>query len=392
MKIRELTAAYEEYTISARRHLHAHPELGTQEFATTDYICAELTGFGIEVRRFADITGCVGVIRGKYPGKTVLLRADIDALPIREGDPDRPYCSVNEGVMHACGHDCHTAMLLTAARILAEMWEELHGTVRLLFQMGEELGRMSEKYVERGVLENVDAVFGMHIWNSVNAGKVNFVEGERMACSDRFTINIFGESTHGSTPFAGKDAALAAAAAVMALQTVASRVNDPRDALVVTVGKMNGGDAVNILANRVELVGTCRAFSRSLRERLPRLLENIVRSTVAAYGCTAECDYYFGPDPVINEHRELVEYASRAAREQLGEDCQQELPKMLGAEDFSVFMSRVPGVYGYLGGRNEAKGLTAGHHHPLFDVDETVLKDGAGIYARFALNYLGENK
>lgn len=388
MNIKELSRAYAADTVSARRYLHAHPELGTREFATTEYICRQLEAFGVQVQRFEDITGCVGVIEGAAPGKTVMLRADIDALPIQEGDKTSSYCSVNDGVMHACGHDCHTAMLLTAARILMEKRGEFKGRVKLLFQMGEELGRMSEKYVERGVLDDVDAVFGMHIWNNLDAGKANFVTGERMACSDRFTVNISGEAAHGSTPFLGKDALVAAAATVMALQTIVSRGNDPRDALVITVGKMNGGDAVNVLADRTELVGTCRAFNRSLRERLPQLIKETAERAAAAYGCRAECTYYFGPDPVINEHEELVELAAAAAEEQLGAAYHQDLPKMLGAEDFSVFMSRVPGVYGYLGGRNKAKGLTVGHHHPLFDTDEDVLQHGAGIYAGFAVKYL----
>lgn len=391
MTLQELTLKYEQDIIANRRHLHAHPEVGLHEVETTNFICAELEKLGVEVQRFEDITGCIGTIHGGKPGKTVMLRADIDALPIQEADTSRSYCSVNPGVMHACGHDCHTAMLLGAAHILMDLRESLHGTVKLIFQMAEEVARYSEEYVKRDCLKGVDAVFGMHVWVDVPAGKANFQHGERMACSDRFTIQIHGESTHGSTPFLGRDAMVAAAAAVMALQTIVSRSNDPRNSLVLTVGKMNGGFRMNILADHVELVGTVRAFNRDLRNSIPGLIESVVKNTVAAYGCTADCDYFFGPDPVINDHADLVELAQAAAESQLGKDCLVPLSKMTGAEDFSVFMSEVPGVYGYLGCRNEAKGITINHHHPMFDVDESVLRHGAGIYARFAIDYLSKH-
>ncbi len=387
MTIKELAKLNAEYVVATRRHLHKHPELSTKEYETTAFIKAELEKLGIEVQTFDDITGCIGTIRGAKPGKTVMLRADIDALPIQETN-DKPYCSVNPGVMHACGHDGHAAMLLGAARILVEKKDEIQGTVKLIFQMAEEIGRQSENYVKKGCLEGVDAIFGMHAWNDVEAGKANVVYGERMACSDRFTIQIHGEPTHGSTPHLGHDAMVAAAAVVMNLQTLVSRVNSPLNPLVVTVGKMNGGQRLNILADHVELVGTTRAFNRELRSSLPAMIEKVVLNTVAVYDCTAECDYYFGPDPLINDHQDLVDIAQQVMKDQVGPDCLTDLEKMMGAEDFSVFMTEIPGVYAYLGSRNEAKGLTAKHHHPLFDIDEDVLHTGSGVYAQFAIDYL----
>ena len=181
---------------------------------------------------------------------------------------------------------------------------------------------------------------------------------------------------------------VAAASAVMAIQGIVSRINDPRNPLVLTVGAMNGGQRMNILADHVEIVGTCRAFDREQRRQIPGLIENAVKSAAAVYGCTADCDYYFGPDPLINDDRELVSLAQKAAKEQLGSDCLLPLEKMTGAEDFSVYLTKAPGIYGYLGVRNEEKGITADHHNPLFDVDESALPEGAGIYARFALDYL----
>ena len=387
MNVKELAKEQESYVIQCRHYLHSHPELSTKEVNTTRFIKEELEKMGVEVQEFEGITGCVGTIKGDKPGKTVMLRADIDALPITE-NPGKSYCSLNPGVMHACGHDCHTSMLLGAAKILSALRDEIHGTVKLIFQMAEEIGRKSEEYVKRGALEGVDAIFGMHIWSAVPAGKVNFESGERMACSDRFTIKIHGKSSHGSAPHEGKDAIIAGAAAIQALQTIPSRINNPFNALVVTVGIFNGGTKENIIADQAELTGTVRAFNREFRNSMPEVIKSVVEPVVKGYGCSAEVDYYFGPSPLINDHEDLVQIARGAASKEMGEDALIPLKKMTGAEDFSVYMETVPGVFGYLGCRNEEKGIIAAHHHPAFDVDEDVLYHGTGIYVQFALDYL----
>ena len=387
MNVKELAKEQESYVIQCRHYLHSHPELSTKEVNTTRFIKEELEKMGVEVQEFEGITGCVGTIKGGKPGKTVMLRADIDALPITE-NPGKSYCSLNPGVMHACGHDCHTSMLLGAAKILSTHRDEIHGTVKLIFQMAEEIGRKSEEYVKRGALEGVDAIFGMHIWSAVPAGKVNFESGERMACSDRFTIKIHGKSSHGSAPHEGKDAIIAGAAAIQALQTIPSRINNPFNALVVTVGIFNGGTKENIIADQAELTGTVRAFNREFRNSMPEVIKSVVEPVVKGYGCSAEVDYYFGPSPLINDHEDLVQIARGAASKEMGEDALIPLKKMTGAEDFSVYMETVPGVFGYLGCRNEEKGIIAAHHHPAFDVDEDVLYHGTGIYVQFALDYL----
>ncbi len=387
MNIQELAKEQESYVIECRRYLHMHPELSLQEVNTTRFIKEELTKMGVPVQEFEGITGLVATIEGTQPGKTVMLRADIDALPITE-NPGKPYCSQNPGVMHACGHDTHTAMLLGAARILSSHREEIHGTVKLIFQMAEELARYSEEYVKRGALEGVDAIFGMHIWSVLPSGQVNFEAGERMACSDRFTIRIHGKASHGSAPHLGKDAILAGAAAVQALQSIPSRINDPFNSLVVTVGIFNGGTKENIVADYAELTGTVRTFHKAFRNGMPEQIRSVVEPVVQGYGCSAEVEYYFGPSPLINEDRELVRIAAGAAAKEMGEDALVPLKKMTGAEDFSVYMESVPGVFGYLGCRNEEKGITAAHHHPDFDVDEAVLRHGIAIYAQFAVDYL----
>ena len=347
MNIKELAKQAEQYVLDCRHWLHAHPELSCQEYETTKFIIAELEKMGIPVQTYEGCTGCTAMIEGGQHGKTVMLRADIDALPIQEpaGKPNR---SLNPGVMHACGHDGHTAMLLGAAKVLKEHQAELKGSVKLIFQMGEEIGRKSEEYVKRGALEGVDAIFGMHLWSGMDAGTANFVPGERMACSDRFTIKIKGKSAHGSAPHEGHDAILAAAACVMALQHIPSRQKHPLDALVVTVGIMNGGTKQNILAGEVELVGTVRAFNRPLRNSMPQRIEDVVKTVAKGYGCEAECDYYFGPSPLINDYPELCRLAEEAAKEMLGQDCLRPLMKDTGAEDFSVYLEHIPGVFGFV--------------------------------------------
>lgn len=392
MEIKNMAFAQEDYVIACRHHLHMHPELGTKEVETTKFIVQELKAAGIdEIQTFDDITGCVATIRGAYPGKTVMLRADIDALPMQE-ENDCAYKSQNDGVMHSCGHDCHTAMLLGAARVLVAQKEHIHGTVKLLFQMAEEIGTESRHYVEKGCLDNVDALFGMHVWSWIDSGKASFEDGARMACSDRFVVTVSGKSAPAAAPQQGRDAIVAAANVVMALQGIVSRLNAPENSLVVTVGMMNGGSPALQLADKVELVGTVRTFDKKFRDGMPEMIQSVAQNAAAAYGCTADCSYTFGPSPLINEHMDLNALARGAVTKVMGEDALTHLEKMTGAEDFSVLMEKVPGVYGYLGVRNLTKNINCVHHHPLFKVDEEQLKYGCGVYAQFALDYLEQNK
>lgn len=387
MSIKQLSEKYKDYIINQRRWFHMHPELSMQEVKTTKHIVSELKSMGIEVHTFSDFRGAVGIIRGSKPGKTVMLRADIDALPICERT-GKPYASINQGVMHACGHDCHAAMLLGAAKILMEEREQLCGNVKLLFQVGEETGVHSVLYVKAGELDDVDGVFGMHIWALLEAGTVNFEEGERMASSDRFVITVKGQAAHGSAPHQGHDAIVAASSIVMGLQTLVSRVNDPLNSLVITVGMMNGGQRFNIIADKVEMVGTVRTFNPDFRNKMADMMQKFIDDIASAHGCTAHLEYVCMPGPVINDHTELVGIARGAAAKILGDSALVSLPKMMGAEDFSGLMEAVPGVFGFLGARNRNKGIDCTHHNPLFDVDEEVLHDGAAIYAQFAKDFL----
>ena len=386
MNFRNEAEALAPYVSDMRRHFHRHGELSFHEKATTARIAEELAPLGYKIRRFPDYQGLIAVM-GNEGGPSVVLRADIDALPLEEKS-GAPFASQNPGVMHACGHDCHTAMLLGAAKILAAHREEIPGTVKFIFQMAEEIGTESRHYVEKGCLDGVDAIYGMHVWIQLPTGTVNIEDGPRMACSDRFTIRIHGKAAHGSQPHKGHDSILAAAAVVMALQSLVSRVNDPQNTFVLTTGMMNGGTRDNIVAAETELVGTVRAFDKDFRRSVPELIRKTAEKTAEAYGCTAECSYFFGPAPLINGCHALNETARNAAKKILGESALAPMERQMGAEDFSVYLEKTPGLYAYLGCRNEAKGLVSPHHSVTFDVDEDALPAGAALYAQFALDFL----
>ena len=388
MDIRALAEQYESYIIEQRRWFHAHPELSWEEFGTTDHIQQELEKMGLEVHRFDGRPGCTAMIYGgkAAPGaKTVALRADIDALPVEE-KTGLPFASQNPGVMHACGHDNHMAMLLGAARILCDLKDELAGNVKLLFQAAEETCFGAEYYVQQGVLDGVDAIYGLHIWAGLEAPYLNVQPGVRMASCDNFTITVEGSSTHGSTPHLGTDAIVAAASIIMNIQTIVSRNNDPLNALVVTIGEIHGGQRFNILANKVVMEGTCRTHSREMRGKIEPLLRRVCEDTAAAFGARAELKYDAFPSPVINDHDDLNQIAHDAAVKLYGEEGIKEMPRVMGSEDFAYFMDVVPGIFGFLGSRDAEH--QASNHNDCYDVPEEVLKRGAAMHAQFAADYL----
>ena len=388
MDIRALAEKYEGYIIEQRRWFHAHPELSWEEFGTTDHIQEELEKMGLEVHRFEGRPGCTAMIYGgkAVPGaKTVALRADIDALPVEE-KTGLPFASENPGVMHACGHDNHMAMLLGAAKILCEVKDELEGNVKLLFQAAEETCFGAEYYVQQGVLDGVDAIYGQHIWAGLEAPYLNVQPGVRMASCDNFTITVEGSSTHGSTPHLGTDAIVAAASIIMNIQTIVSRNNDPLNALVVSIGEIHGGQRFNILANKVVMEGTCRTHSREMRGKIEPLLRRVCEDTAAAFGAKAELKYDAFPSPVINDHDDLNQIAHDAAVKLYGEEGIKEMPRVMGSEDFAYFMDVVPGIFGFLGSRDAEH--QASNHNDCYDVPEDVLKRGAAMHAQFAADYL----
>mgnify|MGYP000843913669 CR=1 FL=1 len=388
MDIKKLAEKYEDYVIQQRRFFHQCPELSFEEEETTRELKMRLEEMGIPVTTFPDYHGLVGIIEGGKPGGTVMLRADIDALPVDE-KTGLPFASTN-GKMHACGHDAHMAMLLGAARILMDCREEIKGTVKLLFQSAEESCHGAEYYVEKGVLDDSEAIFGMHIWGTLDAPLINIEDGGRMASCDNFTITVNGVSSHGSAPHLGKDAIVAAASIVMNLQTFVSRINDPLNTLVVSIGTIHGGQRFNIIANEVKMEGTIRTYSRELRKTMESQLRNIICSTAQALGCTAELDYHAYLGPVINDHEDLNRIARNAAVKLYGEESITTMPRLTGSEDFSMLADKIPGVYGFIGCINKDVGAIYSNHNDKFTIDETVLHRGAGLYAQFAVDFLEE--
>ena len=386
MNLAQTALGLRDYIQSWRRRLHQYPELSLQEVQTTQALAEELDRLGIPVIRFPGHTGLIGVIAGSFPGKTVLLRADIDALPIRE-NIGLPYAAQN-GAMHACGHDCHAAMLLGAARLLLEHREELPGTVRLLFQAAEETSHGAEYFISQGCLDGVDAAFGIHIWSGLTAPLISVEAGPRMAACDNFELVVHGTAAHGASPHLGCDGIAAAAAAVTALQGYVARRHDVFQPLVVTIGSIHGGEAPNILADTVTLSGTARCFDEALRARLQGDLEALFSAACLPYGCTAQLHWHSLAPAVVNHDPHLVETGRQAARKLYGPQGLGHLAPLMVSEDFAYYSQHVPTLFCFLGGGNPEINAIYPHHNECFRIDEDALPRGAALYAQFALDYL----
>ena len=389
MNFKDLADKNENYIIERRRYYHQHPELSMKEVETTNSIIADLEAMGLEVKRFDGFYGCTADIVGEQPGKTVALRADIDALPIKE-ETGLEFASTN-GCMHACGHDCHISMLLGAAKMLSENKDKLKGTVRLIFQPSEESGRQegAQDVIRSGVLDDVDAIYGSHIWGDFDAPYISIESGNRMASTAEFHVEVEGLSAHGSAPSLGVDSIVAASAIIMNLQTYVSRNNHPLNPLVVTVGKIEGGNRWNVIAGKTSFEGTVRTFSKELLEEAPRAMQRIVENT-AAFGAKATMTFEWLVIPVINDNEKLNAIAQNAVKKMYGEEALGHLDTLMGGEDFSYYMQKVPGVFAFVGSRNPELGKTYTNHHEKYDIDESVLKRGAATYAQFAYDFLDQ--
>lgn len=390
MNYKELAEKTESYIIEQRRWCHKHPELSWEEFNTTNHIEDELKKMGYEVQRFEDKPGCCAVLKGGKAtenSKTVALRADIDALPVEE-KTGLSFASENKGVMHACGHDNHISMLLGAAKMLMETKEQLSGNVKLIFQSAEETCHGSEYYINAGILEGVDAIMGQHIWGTLDEPYMNFQSGPRMASVDNFVIKVEGMSAHGTQPHIGIDALVAASAIVLNMQTFISRTNDPMNPIVVNIGELHAGQRYNIIPNHAEMFGTVRTFDNDFRMRIEEGIKKIAENSAAAFGATATVEYEYFASPVINDDELLNEVANDAAIELYGEESLKPMKPVMGSEDFAYYCDKIPAIFGFLGSRNEEKGLTATNHNDHYTVNEIVLKRGAAMYAQFAFDYL----
>lgn len=389
MNFKEAAQQTENYIIRNRRYLHEHPELSEKEEKTTEYIVKELKDLGLEPHRFENCYGCYVDIKGDKPGKIVALRADIDALPIKE-ETGLEFASQN-GCMHACGHDTHMAMLLGAVKMLNDVKSEINGTVRAIFQPSEETATGAQAVIKEGVLEGVSAIYGSHIWGNFDAPLVSVESGKRMASCSSFKIEIEGRTAHGSAPNLGVDAIVVAASVIMNLQTYVSRNNDPLNPLVLTIGTIEGGSRFNVIPGKVTMEGTVRAFDSDL-DRIPNAMRRIIDGTAETFGAKAKLDFKWMTIPVINDNEELNTIAQNAVKKLYGEDGLGHLDTMMGSEDFSFYMGKVPGVFSFLGSRDTEKGYIYTNHQEQYTVDEGLLKRGAAVYAQFAFDYLEENK
>ena len=389
MDIKEKAENIKDYIIEMRRHFHQNPELSLEEFETTKKIVNELEKMGIEVSTFKDgLTGCIGTIKGAKEGKTLLLRADIDALSVHE-KTNLEFASRVDGKMHACGHDCHAAMLLGVAKILSEMKDKFSGNIKLFFQAAEEIGLGAKLSIEQGVMDNVDACYGVHVTPRFESPKINMQYGERMAATDVFKLTVEGTSSHGSSPHLGHDAIVASAAIITALQTIVSRINNPLKPAVVTIGTIKGGQRFNIIANEVIMEGNVRTFDKIFRKEIETHIREIAESVAKAHSCTAKLEYRYGTGVVLNKDKNLVDIAQNAVKKLYGEDSLVEMEKITGGEDFSLLMEKAPGIFGYIGTRNtKVPGSEKINHHECFTVDEDALIRGTAVAVQFALDYL----
>ncbi len=370
-----------------RRHLHRNPELSYQEHNTMKFIADQLIAFGIDTQSGVGDTGVIGTIKGSLPGKTVGLRADIDALPIQD-EKECEYASQVEGVMHACGHDGHTAGLLAVARYFSENRDTLKGEIRLIFQPGEEVcpgGAL--KMIAAGALEGVDVIYGVHLWSPLPVQTLASAAGPIMASVDDFVIDITGKGGHGGIPHVTVDSVLTGAQLVVQLQSIVSRNVNPLQPAVLTIGTINSGTAKNIIAETCRITGTVRTFDEETRAVIRKRFEEVTKHTCAMNGATVEIDYMMGYPPLVN-HAGETERFFQVAKAVFGEEQVQVTPPMMPAEDFSYYVQRVPGCFIFVGAGNEDKGITYPHHHPRFDIDEAAMLNAAQILVSMAENYL----
>jgi amidohydrolase len=372
--------------IRLRRDLHQHPELGFQEIRTSGIVEKYLKECGLEVRTKIAHTGVAGLLRGRHPGRTVLLRADMDALPIQE-ENDLPYASVYDGKMHACGHDGHTAMLLIAAKILAGHKDEIEGNIKFVFQPNEE-DAGAKQMVDEGILEDphVDASLGLHLWSQIGVGKIGIAPGPIMASSDYFKLVIRGKGGHGGAPHAAVDPVICAANVIQTVQTIQTREIDAIKPTVITFCKIQCGSSPIIIPDKILLEGSIRCLhngAAGAKERFSRIVENICY----AHRTTFELEFKCG-NILLNNDQDMTEFISGIAEKMVGPDRLEKNIKLMVGEDFAEFNKEIPGAFYFIGTGNQEKNTCYQHHHPMFNIDEDSLIVGVEMHVRTALEYL----
>ena len=373
--------------IQWRRELHANPEISGSEYQTRDFILRQLQALDIPTKIFDGHAGILATVEGKGPGGVVALRADMDALPITEGN-SVPYCSRNEGVMHACGHDGHMAMLLGAATALVENRNSWRGTVKLVFQPAEEAAPHggSPLMIADGILENpkVDMMFGMHLWPDLHYGDIGICRGTMMASSDRFTLKLFGAGAHAGAPHQGIDALMMTSDVLTALSRIIHRQTDPRETATINIGTIHGGERYNVVAKEVTLEGTVRTLNETVRQDIPERMRRMIQGICDGYGGRFELDYQFGYPSLQNAPDETGFVVLAASRFLGSEHVQSDYRPVLGAEDFAFFAQKVPSAY-YFVGCGAAGTPVRPLHNGKFDFDERALFVGAQVMEETAL-------
>ena len=380
--------AMREELVSTRRDLHAHPELGFEEVRTAGIVTQRLTNLGLEVRTGVGKTGVVALLEGDHDGPTVLVRADMDALPILE-DNDVPFRSQSDGRMHACGHDGHTAIGLGVAGMLAAEREHLHGRVKFIFQPAEEIAAGAAAMIADGALSDPrpDVTVGLHLWNSLPVGKLGVADGPMMAGSLTFVARIRGKGAHAASPQHSADPVVAAAHVLTALQSIVSRNVDPFETIVISATTLRAGDAFNVIPEYAEITGTVRYFKDAVCQLAVRRMEEVVTGVAQALGCTGELTVTHKTVPVVN-HPDVGRRLRARFAEIVGEEGLDTTIRTMGAEDVGLFMVDIPGMYFFVGAQDMTQNAYYAHHHPRFSVDEDALPLAAGLLATAVAEYV----
>ncbi|MBY0411309.1 MAG: amidohydrolase [Burkholderiaceae bacterium] len=384
--IAELALEFQDYMVAQRRHLHRSPELSFEERLTSNHVRAELDRLQIPYEVAGDY-GVVATIEGQNAERMVALRADMDALPIQEINTHLEYCSQHAGVMHACGHDGHVAMLLGAAQMLVKMRDQIPGTVKLCFQQAEERGGGTAEILKLLAPHPVRGAFAIHLWSEIETGKFSVQAGPRMAAGDNFDIHIEGLGCHGATPQRGIDPIVVAAAIVNGASHLISREIDPTHAAALTFGKLHSGNAGNVIPQSAALAGTLRTTDKNDQVQLQAALRRVVEHTAQAHRAHATIDIRRGGTMLVNDARES-ERAHAVVQSLYGAEALISFPSLMVSENFGDFLEVYPGLMAFIGVRNEACGATFAHHHPQFNIDEAVLHQGAALHVGYAVNCL----
>lgn len=378
---------HEEEIIKLRRHIHKNPELSGQEYNTKQTILEELKDLDLEINEVGN-TSLIVTLKGDKPGKTVVLRADMDALPIIE-QSGVEYSSKNQGLMHACGHDAHSAMLVGAVKVLSEMKSEINGEIRFFFQEGEENFSGAKKIIEAGGMKGVDACFAMHGISTLETGYVNIEPGYRLSGCDTIIVKFEGVSGHGSSPHLAKDTIHPACIFVTDIQTIVTKNIDPQDPVVLSVGKFTGGTKANIVAKYTEVEISMRYFNPNTRKTVHEAIKRHAKAIADAYEISSEVIVDEGTISLHNDE-ELVKIADKSAAKVLGEGKNIPMQRVMASDDMSYYFEHAKGVYVNIGYRNEEKGSIYFPHHEKFNIDEDYLKYGASLFVQFALDFLCE--